>query len=118
LIEDFEAPNVERSADNHRGWFHKDLSPKMAARTMQVMTTRLGGATFAGAYAPARLVSGQPLEAYSFTRPAGGTVVTMWNPYGPTDTSVVEVEAAGFVVYDANGQAVQTTAVGGSRVRL
>ena len=31
---------------------------------------------------------------------------------------MVEVEAAGYVVYDAQGQAVQTTAVGGNRVRL
>jgi hypothetical protein len=120
LIEDFEPPSVQSTPDNHRGWFHKDssLSPKVAARTMQVMTTRLSGATYAGAYTPARLVSGEQIEGHSFTRSNGSTVVAMWNPYGPSDSSVVELDAAGFVVYDAYGQAVPTTAVGGNRIRV
>jgi hypothetical protein len=118
LIEDFEPPNVQNTPDNHRGWFHKDLSPKVAARTMQVLTTRLGGATYAGGYAPARHVAGEPIEGHSFTRANGSTVVAIWNPYGPSDTSVVELDVAGYVIYDAHGQSVQTTPVGGNRVRV
>jgi hypothetical protein len=124
LIRDFESPQTMSSPDNHRGWYRTDLSPKPAARAFKLMTSRLAGATFGGTYAPARLVSGHPVEAYAFTRPDGSTVVAMWNPYRPADyygtedVSVVEVEAAGFIVYDAVGEAITTTSVGGSRVRL
>jgi hypothetical protein len=42
----------------------------------------------------------------------------MWNPYGPSDTASVEVVALGYALYNALGEAVTTTSVGGSRVRL
>jgi hypothetical protein len=124
LIRDFEAPNVQVNPDNHRGWYRTDSSAKPAAKAYKLMTTRLTGATYGGTYTPARTVSGQQLEAYSFTRADGGTVIAMWNPYRPADyygsedTSVVEVDAAGYIIYNAVGEAVTTTSVGGSRVRL
>lgn len=124
LIRDFEAPTTQVNPDNHRGWYRTDGTAKPAARVYKLLTTRLSGATYGGPYSPARVVSGQAVEAYSFTRPNGNTVVAMWNPYRPADyygsedTSVVEVEASGYIVYNALGEAVSTTAVGGNRVRM
>jgi hypothetical protein len=119
LIEDFEAANDQRTPDNHRGWFTKspELAPKLSARTMQLMTSRMNGATFAGTFTPARVVSGE-VEGYSFSRPDGSTLLAIWNPYGPSDLSVVEIEATGYVIYDASGQSVQTTSAGGNRIRM
>jgi hypothetical protein len=124
LIRDFESPSTMNSPDNHRGWYRTDGSAKPAARAYKLMTSRFSGATYGGTYTPARVVSGQAVEAYSFTRPNGSTVIAMWNPYRPADyygsedVSVVEVDAAGFTVYNAVGEAVSTNAVGGNRVRV
>jgi len=126
LIEDFEAKTVEANPDNHRGWYYQDLSPKPAARVMEILTSRLTGTTFNRDYTP-RTLSGK-VEGYIFTRTDGQEIVMMWSPYGPTETAVVEVDVNAIrpfgrmlrdvAIYDAFGAAVTTTYLGGETYRL
>jgi hypothetical protein len=117
LIDDQQPPTLLTDPDGHRGWWRVDGTSKPVARTMRLLTSRLGGLTFGGVYQGATVESGE-IEAYSFTAPDGRTVAMMWSPYGPTETARVKLAGTGMIVYDAHGEAVPTEPADGSNVRF
>jgi hypothetical protein len=118
LVYDQQARNVLTEPDSHRGWWDRDRNIKPAGQTMRLVTSRLSGTTYGGAYTGATVESGPEIEAYNYTRPNGQTVTVMWSPFSPNESSRVRFPGTGAIVYNIHGETVATERADGSDIRV